>query len=361
MIMQPRDTRLLVLTAGSASGNNLIRALKAGKQDLCVVGCHDDPFALQNSAAEWNYLIPEVSSARFETALHHIIAEESIHLVIPNSDLDVLAISELKAPLGCRTFLPSKAAIELCQDKYDLTEFLSHRGIPVAQTYAVDALTKIEEIFLRFPSHPQLWCRSRRGTGSVGAAPVRTPEQARSWIRYWEDVRGLPAGSFTISEYLPGRDLMVQCLFKNGIPVMAKMFERLSYHTLNAVPSGVSSMAAIAKMVFEPAVLQSCIRAMVALDPAASCIYFADLKENRDGQACITEINAGRFSNLPAIHDQSGQDNMCLAYVLCAFDEAVEFQQPCGRAEDCYVLRGVDSLPVVLHGRELFKGFKDAR
>jgi hypothetical protein len=38
--------------------------------------------------------------------------------------------------------------------------------------------------------------------------------------------------------------------------------------------------------------MQMCIEAMLALDPGASCVFFADVKENAAGDACITEINA---------------------------------------------------------------------
>ena len=58
---------------------------------------------------------------------------------------------------------------------------------------------------------------------------MRRPEQAQAWILYWEEMRDVPASSFTLSEYLPGRDFLCQSLWKDGALVLANTFERLSY------------------------------------------------------------------------------------------------------------------------------------
>lgn len=357
------NTRLLVLRAGSASTNNLIRSLKAGDSSYFVVGCHDDGFVLKKSLADRNFLVPALTRREFKRALRRIVKSERVDLIIPNSEPDVMSISDLRDHLACRTFLPRKAVIDRCQDKYTLTTFLRRHGLPVPTTYAVDSLDNIARVFRRLSPSSQVWCRIRRGSGSAGAIPVKTPGQARSWIEYWEQMRGIPKGSFTLSEYLPGRDLTVQCLFRTGTLIMSKTHERLSYHVLGGVPSGVSSTAALAKMLHEPRALQVSIEAIQVLDRRASGVFFVDLKEDAQGKACITEINVGRFANVPTIHDASGSgpDNMVITYVRAALGEPVEIRDAGGYDEDCYVLRGLDMLPVVLRASELFEGVEDVR
>jgi hypothetical protein len=39
----------------------------------------------------------------------------------------------------------------------------------------------------------------------------------------------VPPASFTLSEYLPGRDFAAQSVWREGRPVLVKTFERLSY------------------------------------------------------------------------------------------------------------------------------------
>lgn len=353
--------RLLILSAGSGPSNNLIRSLRVGDRSLVIAGCHADPFVLRKSLADRNYLTPPPSEPEFSSALRRIIDAERIDLLIPNSEADVATASGLRDSLPGRTFLPRKEVIELCQDKYALTMFLKRSGLPVPLTYPVTAVRDIQRLFRRLGRRSPLWCRIRRGSGSIGAIPVQTPGQARGWIRYWEEMREVPKGSFTLSEYLPGRDFCVQSLWKDGRLVLAKMHERLSYHIAGSSASGVSSTAALAKTILIPRVARICAKAVRAIDPNASGVFFVDLKENDRGTPCITEINAGRFANVSTIHDLAGKYNMAAAYVRLALRERVDLHEKYEPAGDCYVMRDLDAPPLICRARDLFAGMKDVR
>ncbi len=351
--------RVLILRAGTGAGNNLIRSLRTGDPSLFIAGCHDDRFVLKKSTVDRNYLIPPASHPHFARALRRVIRAEKIDLLIPNSDADVRVVSRLRKKIPCRLFLPRQATIELCQDKYELNVFLRSRGLPVPATYPVTDPRRIAEIFRRFPPRSRVWCRVRRGTASIGAIPVRTPQQARSWIRCWEELRRIPAASFILSEYLPGRDLACQSLWKDGELVLAKTYERLSYFVGGGVPSGVSSVAALAKTVVEPRLVEVCASAIRALDGKASGAFSVDLKENSAGIPCITEINVGRLSSGMSIFDPAGKHNMAITYVRVALGERVEISEAYDVAEDYYMLRDLDALPGVFHAEELFEGLEE--
>jgi carbamoyl-phosphate synthase large subunit len=49
---------------------------------------------------------------------------------MPNTAHDVTVVSQLRDVLPCRTFLPSKSVIELCQDPEELRKFLRARTVP---------------------------------------------------------------------------------------------------------------------------------------------------------------------------------------------------------------------------------------
>ena len=350
---------MLVLRAGSGLGNSLIRSLKAGDRSLFIVGCHDDRFVLRKSLADRNYLVPELWQREFPRALRRVAQAERIDFVLPTNDADVLRIARLRAVLPCRTFLPRLSVIRRCQDKYALTEFLRRRGIPAPLTYPVASLRGIDALFRRLAPRDRLWCRIRWGSSSFGAIPVTNPDQVRGWIRYFQEMRRVPARSFTLSEYLPGRDYCVQCLWKDGAPVLTKMAERLSYID-NGGPSGVSSMASLAKTVFVPEAIVTAERAIWALDPKASGAFFLDMKESEDGRPCITEINAGRFASMTNLHDLPGAHNMSVTYVRLALDEKVKIRNTYDFAEDYYVVRSVDTQPDVIHADQLFEAIEDA-
>lgn len=351
-------TRVLVMGAGTGAGNNLIRSLRTGDPTLFIVGCHDDRFVLKKSSADRNYLVPPSSRSAFAPALRRVIQSEKVDFLIPTTDLDVWVVSRLRSKLHCRLFLPGNATIELCQDKYNLTAFLRSRGLPSPVTYPVTDLDRLEAVFRQLPRRSRVWCRIRTGSGSMGALPVRSPEQARRWIRCWEEMRGVPATSFTLSEYLPGRDFGCQSLWKEGRLILIKTYERLSYLGTGGLPGQVSSVAALAKIVLEPRVVEICTQALHALDAKASGAFTVDLKEDASGVPCITEINAGRLSSATNIFDLTGKHNMALTYVRLALGEPVDIREEYDVAEDYYMLRDLDTLPGIFHAEEFFEGIE---
>lgn len=350
--------RVLVLGAGSAMSANLIRSLRAGDPSLVIVGCDQSRFFLKKSAADCNYLLP-FSDRDFAGAIRRIVRNARIDFVVPTSDADVFSISEHRDQIGCRTFLPSRRVIRRCNDKYLLTLHLRRHGIPAPLTYPIRDLRDIDRVFRQFAGGSRLWCRIRGGAGSYGAIPVRTPEQVRAWIAYWERMRGVPPGSFTLSEYLPGRDYCVQCLWDKGTLVLAKMAERIVYLDTNS-PSGVSSMPSLARTAYVPEVVEVCEKAIRTLDAKASGAYFVDIKESETGEPCITEINAGRFATMTNLHDLTGRHNMAVLYVRLGLGERIRIKRPTDYAEGYYMVRSVDTLPAIIHKRELFKGINDA-
>lgn len=335
-----------------------MRSLRAGDPSLVIIGCSGSRFYLNKSLADRDYVLP-LSTARYGAALRHIIEAERIDLVIPTSDFDVRRIGAVRKRLGCRTFLPSNALIRRCQDKYELTRFLRRRRISAPRTYAISDADSVEKIFSRFESGVKLWCRIRSGSGSYGAVPVRTAQQVRGWMHFWESMRSVPSHSFTLSEYLPGRDYCVQCLWKNGRLILAKMAERITYLESGS-PSGVSSMPALAKTALDTRVIDVCARAIRALDPRANGVFFVDLKENESGEPCITEINAGRFATMTNIHDLVGKHNMAVTYVRLALGEQSELDESVDYADGYYLVRSVDTLPAIVHEDDLFRGIHNA-
>jgi biotin carboxylase len=351
-------SRVLVLSAGTGATNNLMRGLRAGGDGLGLVGCHADRFTLRKSVADRNYVTPPPEDSGFLAALQAIVTKEAIDLVIPGSDDDVLRLSRLRPALDGVVFLPAAATIETCQDKYRLSAQLRERGVPAPLTVPVTDLEEIDAIFAQL-GRSRLWCRIRHGSGSRGAVPVVRAAQARAWIAYWNEMRGVPVAAFTLSEYLPGRDFAAQALWQDGQLVLIKLCERLSYFGGGSQPSGISSTPALARMAAEPRVVEVCIEAIRAVDPRASGVFSIDLKEDADGRPCVTEVNAGRFCMITPFFDSTGRHNMAATYVRLARGEAVSIPEPYDVADDWYMVRDLDTLPGIFRGEDLFEGIED--
>ena len=352
--------RVLVTGAGTSAGNNLIRFLKAGDSAVFVAGCHGDRFVLKKSTAEANYLVQRPDHPEYIDTIRRAAERGRANLVIPTTDAEVMLLSGLREVGQSRLFLPSTEVVELCQDKYALACRLRAQEVPVPATYPVASLDDLPELFELLRPHAMLWCRTRRGYGSTAAAPVKTPEQARSWISYWHEMRGVPVATFTLSEYLPGRDLSCQGLWKDGELVVIKSSERLSYFVVGGAPSGMSSTSALGKTVRDRAVTETCVTAVRAFGPGVSGTFNFDLKENAAGVACITEINAGRFPSGMALLD-TGKHDIVSLYVRLALGEPVEVRGEDDSVDDYYTVRDLDTLPTLFHADDLFEGIEDAR
>ncbi len=344
---------VLVTSAGGGAANNLIRTLRACRPGLRIVGTNIDEFSLARSLADCNYLVPRADTGeRYVDAIRRIVAAEQIDLVIPQNDAEVGPIGRHRAVLGARVLLPSDEAVERCQDKFLLYSHLTRFGVRMAETYAVGRIDEIDTIVRRLGSPERMWCRMRRGSGSMGSLPVKSAAQAGFWIRYWEEMRGVSSGAFLLSEYLPGRDFAFQSLWHEGELVLAKTCERLSYLMGDRMPSGSSSTPRVGKLVREAAVNEVCTAAVRAVDPKATGMFCVDLKQDRQGMPCITEINVGRFFMISPVFHAVGRHRMADLYLRLAFGERVNVPSD-ERFDDIgndevFLVRELDHEPAVL-------------
>jgi carbamoyl-phosphate synthase large subunit len=353
--------RVLVTGAGSGLGNNVIRSLRHADPALTIVGCHHDRFELKKSAADRSYLVPAPDHPDYIDRLGRLADREQIDVAIPTRDTHVRVVSRHRARLPCRVFLPRHRVVELCQDKYRVSAFLRARGVPAPLTYPIRALADVPGALRRLRPQRRAWCRVRRGSGSLGATPVTTAAQATAWIRYWRELRGVPPADFTLCEYLPGRDFGCQTVWLAGRMLLAKTFERLAYFAGESQPSGVSSVASLARSVVEPRVVEVCAAAVRAFDPRTSGLYCIDLKANRAGVPCITDVNVGRFSLTTGLYDLIGKHSTAGLYLRAALGQPIDVSEPYDVAPDHYLVRDVDTLPALVHAEELFEGITDLR
>jgi carbamoyl-phosphate synthase large subunit len=175
----------------------------------------------------------------------------------------------------------------------------------------------------------------------------------------WETMQGVPASTFTLAEYLPGREILCQSIWRRGRMVLANTFERLAYFGTDNIPSGVTSLSSLAKTVVEPDVVEVCRRAIVAVAPSASGAFSVDVKEDVEGRPRITEINAGRFFMAMTAFDSVLKHSIAIAYVHLAMGERVDFGQAYDSVEDHYMVRDMDSEPGMFRGDQLFDGVLD--
>ena len=353
-------TTLLVMGAGSAGAENLIRSLREAHPSLVLLGCNDNRFVVKCSAADRRYVMPPTGSPRFIGALDELMCASGAHLVIPTTDRHVQALSDARARLRGKVFLPAARVIALCRDKYRLITKLRQEGIAVPVTYPVRDSAGVDAIFSRLRSSGRAWCRPRTGTCARGGGAVSTPDEARRWMTVWNTMQGVPISSFTIAEFLPGREILCQSVWHRGRMVVANTFERLAYFGADNIPSGVTSLSSLAKTVVEPGVVQLCQAAITAIAPGASGAFSVDVKEDGNGRPHVTEINAGRFFMAMTAFDRVLKHSIALTYVRLALGDPVDHGEAYDAVDGYYMVRDMDMQPAVLHADDFFDGVLDA-
>ena len=344
--------RILITGAGGGGSNNLIGSLRASDLDLEIYGSNLDPFILAKSKANTDILLPSAMDENYIDALIYEIRKNDIDLILPNSDREVRRISEERSRIPCRVFLPPADVVEVCQDKYEFHLKLKAANIKTAETISINDYDGIESAINALAhTGDRFWVRPRSGSGSRGATWVRNAEQARSWISLWEELRGYPVSTFMISEFLPGRDFAFQSLWCNGQLVVGKMCERLSYFFGRNQLSGMSSTPAVARTIRDEGAIETALATVRAICEYPHGMFTLDMKADASGVMNVTECNIGRFFMITPIFDLSGRINTAETYVRCAFDESLDFIDEIDIEEDVYLLRDLDTEPMVVAGK----------
>ncbi len=317
--------RILVTGAGGSAASNFVDALRlaAGDDPMTIIGVDVKPHHLPLTKTDRNYIVPRADSPDYLAAVNRVIARERIDLVHAQPDVEVETLSRRRGELEARTFLPPDATIALCADKMRLNQAMQRAGLPVPEAYFLAGAAELDDAMAALRSrHAKVWLRAVRGAGSRASLPVKTADQARAWIEYWRDMRGVGFGDFMVSEFLPGREFAFQSLWHEGRLVVSQARERVEYIFGHLTPSGQSSSPSVARTVHRDDVNRIATAAILAADARPHGIFCVDMKENAASQPLVTEINCGRFFTTSNFYAHAGV-NMPHAYVRLGLGESV--------------------------------------
>lgn len=339
--------RVLVTGTGGPAGINFISSLRIAPEKFFIVGTEANEYFIHLSPADKKYLMPKASQTGYLERLNEIIKSERIDFVHPQPDIEVAVVSEKRGDIGAKTFLPSKAAIERCQDKLKSTEIWTRNNVPAAKVIEIENEADIDRAFEKLRS--PIWIRARQGAGGKGSTPASDKRTALAWISYWRS-RGVD-WKFIAQENLPGRNFAFHSLWKDGRLVTSMARERIEYIYPYLAPSGVTGTPAVQKTIHNEAVNRIGTEAVKAIDKKFTGIACVDEKENRNGTPCVTEINAGRmfttsffFSYASKILRKDYSANIPYLYFKLAFEEPLpDIAQYNVLPENIYWIRHIDA------------------
>ncbi|MHA1439392.1 MAG: ATP-grasp domain-containing protein [Promethearchaeota archaeon] len=288
--------KILVTGAGGPAGVNFLRSLTSVDEKMELFGT-DISLYHKEFAKPWTnkmYLVPRATSKDYIPALNEIIEENKIELIHSQPDIEVLIISENREKLKAMTFLPKKETIRILQDKFKSAEIWKDKGFPTVKAIEINP-NNLENDLSKSLSQfgDKIWIRAKKGAGGTGSTLVENIETGVNWIKYWHS-RG-KNWEFIAQEYLPGRNIAFQSIFKDGELITSQARERLEYIYPYLAPSGITGTPIVAKTIHDDKVNEMATQAVLAIDSGATGIFCVDMKEDKYGNICPTEINAGRF------------------------------------------------------------------
>jgi hypothetical protein len=345
--------KILILGAGGAAGWNFIESLRISPEKFHTIATDNNKYHLELSNADVKYQVPNVNDKNYLNKINKIIDAEKIDFVYAQSDPEVKFISENREKIKTKTYLPSISTVRLCQDKAKLTKLLSEKKINTGMYLNFKTISEFDKgAKVLFNSHRKLWLRARKGAGSKASLPVTNIKQAINWISYWEEMGKLNLKDFMLTEFLPGKEYAFQSLWKDGNLITSQARERIEYIFPYLSPSGQSSSPAVARTVNNKVVNETAINAILAADRNANGIFCVDLKENKNGVPCVTEINSGRFFTTSLFFSSAGI-NMPYYYVKLGLGEKIPaLPKENALAADIFWVRMIDM------GYKLIKGEK---
>lgn len=340
--------RILLLGAGSSASINFIKALKLTNKKYYIVGVDRNKFYLEMSPVNKRYLIERKSGDinQYIQKLVKIIKDERIDFVHAQPDAEVKSLSDYRDLMPTKTFLPTKSAIDIFQDKLLTHNSLSRKGVPVPQTIQITNENVLRKVF---KPKQIIWLRAKTGAGGKASLPTKNYKHAKMWIDYWMN-RGLQMSDFLASEYLPGKEVSWLSVWKDGQLICSQQKERIEWVQQGIAPSNVAGTTAIQKTVHYDLYNKIATDTILAVEDKPNGIYTVDMKENKNKVPCVTEINPGRFFTTSLFYATAGV-NMPDIFVSLGLGLPVKKTKPynCVK-ENIYWIRVPDGGPTMIKG-----------
>lgn len=339
--------KIVVTGAGGPAGINFILSLRLAPEKIFVVGTEANDYFVHLAPADKVYNVPRAEAENYIDRLNEIIREEKAEFLHAQPDAEVAVVSENREKVEANLFLPSKRTVKICQDKLESAKIWMKKDVPVAKTMEIRTERDIDKAFDEFGS--PLWIRARHGAGGKGSTPAYTKGTAIAWIQYWKS-RGMN-WEFIAQENLPGRNMAFHSLWKDGELVTSMARERLEYIYPHLAPSGITGTPAVQKTIHDERVNKIATEAVLAIDPNFNGIACVDLKENKDGVPCVTEINVARmfttsffFSYASKVLRKDDHANIPYLYIKLAYGEIIpEMPKYNVLPENVYWIRHIDA------------------
>ena len=341
---------VLITGIGGSIGIDVARLLRADP-DVVIIGCDANPWGLRQteSLVDESVLVPRADreTQRFFETINGLIERHDVVASFINPDPELEAMAERPSGLAGGQTTPCSDTTAVCLDKAQTVARVGHSDLFPA-TIEIASEADVHSAFTQLGS--PLWVRARVGPGGRGSLTVETPDEALSWMRYWD--RRDRGYRWVIQEFLPGRNVNWTGVYVGGECVVDAAMVRLSYFLADSAASGVSGQVSACETVEPAEYRELCDRVVRGLEDKPHGLFSVDLRHDRDGRARVTEVNP-RLAGRPYLYGQAGV-NLAVATVRAFSGKPVaDAVDPGGLRVGLRLMRQLDIEPVVADPNEV--------
>ena len=339
---------ILVTGIGGLTPRSIVTIIKEKHPDYKIIGCDVEKKAMGffittkdgRKLVDEYYIAPRCDDPSYFPWIEKLVAEKGVNYAFVQPESEIVVWGDYYEKNG-RFPCPSIMA-----DLLEGTDFIP-KTIKVTQENP-----RFEDVEkeIGFPC----WIRATEGTGGLGSLRLDDISSYRSWLFINSRIP-----EFTVSEFLTGRHLANQMLYYNGEYVKGAALECVEYVMANTAPSHVTGNTHFGRFLNEDQINKFCDDCIKYLEkklgvPAHGILSF-DLKEDKDGNMKVTEVNIRHMAytgvmahvgfdlieDTIRIMEDGNADNVVR-------DQYHHYEKP-------YIfLRDVDVEPIVLESEEIF-------
>jgi len=167
---QKNKLKVLITSAGSTNGVNVIKALREQKEiDLFLIAADANPLAAGFYLADKYYLVPKADKSDFVSVILKICKRESIKIIIPTFSSELFFFAKHKKTLdrnGIKMAISDYRTLLITENKIKTDEYFKKWKIPSPKTYSAKELKQGK---VKFP----VMIKPIEASGSKGAVKAK--------------------------------------------------------------------------------------------------------------------------------------------------------------------------------------------
>ncbi len=349
---------ILITGIGGLTPRSIAKTIRKNHPDYKIIGCDIDKkamgFFMGNLVDEY-FVCPRCTSTEYFPWLEELVEKKHIDYAFVQPEAEIVQWGDYYEKNGkypCPTFMGCKLLSVSLKDKSIMADLLKGTNYIPKTIKVTQENPRFEDVEneIGFPC----WIRATEGTGGLGSLRLDDISSYKSWLFINSKIP-----EFTVSEFLTGRHLANQMLYYNGEYIKGAALECAEYVMANTAPSHVTGNTHFGRFLNEDRINEfcdSCIKYLERkLDVKAHGILSFDLKEDKNGELKVTEVNI-RHMAYTGVMSIVGFDltEDTIRIMEDGNCDNVE-RAPYYHYDKPYVfLRDVDVEPIVLESEEIF-------